>query len=145
MFGVFISSLIKVYTFRFNSECSLLKLLCTIVCLCLVTLFKLIRFDFFGIDITSHLLSLLPFLFSLFAGSTKRLKALRSHDRALLPNLTTSTNLTTPTTIAFPLSPFNYQFFPAKLSEYHANSCHQAPLEEFFPCISRNSLTLLFL
>ena len=54
-------------TFRFNSKCSLLKLLCTLARLCKGTLLQPLRLEFFGIDFPLHPRSQFPFLFSLFA------------------------------------------------------------------------------
>ena len=122
--------------FRFNSKCSLVKLLCTLARLGEGTLLQPLRLDFFGIDFPLHPRSQLPYLFVLIAGRKTRGNARRAHERAPLPNLTT------PATIAPPPSS---HLSPAQVSARRTISRRRVPLGECFPCISQNALALFFL
>ena len=70
------------HTFRFNSKCSLLKLLCTLARLCEGTPLKPLRLDFFEIRVLAHNCD-----FRLFAGRTNRTRgqARRAHETGSSP------------------------------------------------------------
>ena len=86
-----------------------------------------LRLDFFGINFPSYPRSKLSFLIFCGQYNRTRVKARRSHERALLPNLTT------PATSPHP------RLFPAKVSACRTILRLCTLLEIFFPCVSQNN------
>ena len=122
--------------FRYIIESSLLKLLCSLLCLFEVIPLQPLRLDFFGINFPSYPQSQLPFIN--FRGQVNKGKVAQSPWLRSPPKPDHNRDM-----VIYPIS----HLFTAKVgfTPHCAIPRFLVPLEECFPCVWRNSLTLLFL
>ena len=120
-------------TFCFNSKSSLLKLLCTLARLCEVTPLQPLRLNFFGINFPLHPRSQLPFL--TFRGQDNR------GEIAQIPCARSAPQPSHPRDIE--THPISHLFTSKVISTLRCAIPHlRTPLEEYFPCVSRNNFSM---